>query len=549
MPNNYKKTKVVPAYGLADVKRGEKFVKEGMTYREAHKLSGVPRSVLQRYIKGGCKPQTLGSGRSSILSTEVEEVLEKCLVARSIMGYPCNRSELKDLVHEYVIANGMITPFSNGKPGNKWYANFMRRHPKLSLKKPEQIQKVRITSRDPFVVYSFFDMVGKLYEACQITASSAPFIFNADESGFGSDPSRLRGIGQKGVALNRISDGSGRESTSVLGCVSASGDCLPPLIVFKGKSVQPRWVSREEFPGTMYAATENGWMGEPTFFQWFTKMFISHVNTIREESGQQDQAAVLFFDGHSSHISLRIVEMALSNNVHLVKFPSHLTDKLQPLDVCVFGPIKTAWDKALVVHGNQRMGVGPARLQKTEFGTLLAQVWKNIPKRNIVSGFRTTGLFPLDKEKVPERWFNPSALQRYIREQAMNNNNPDIGAGDSVQIPVPTISHSDLTVTGTSSEIQSEAIDLSLPKRDEVEDKNGPSAVDIVTIFSASISKNTAVAGPSKAPVPRLKHHYLGEVLTTVEVSERLKEAEEKRNAKKRPATKPKPSSSKKPCN
>lgn len=133
MHNNYQKTKVVPAYGLADVKRGEKFVKEGMTYREAHKLCGVPRSVLQRYIKGGCKPQT-SSGRSSILSSEVEEVLEKSLVARSIMGYPCNRSELKDLVHEYVIANGMITPFSNGKPGNKWFANFMRR-PKVELEK------------------------------------------------------------------------------------------------------------------------------------------------------------------------------------------------------------------------------------------------------------------------------------------------------------------------------------------------------------------------------------------------------------------------------
>lgn len=66
-------------------------------------------------------------------------------------------------------------------------------------------------------------------------------------------------------------------------------------------------------------------------------MFIPHVNRVREEQDLLDKAAVLFFDGHASHISLRIVELALWANVKLIKFPSHLTDKMQPLEVCVFG--------------------------------------------------------------------------------------------------------------------------------------------------------------------------------------------------------------------
>lgn len=58
------------------------------------------------------------------------------------------------------------------------------------------------------------------------------FIFNADESGFNTDPSvkSKRAIGEKGKALNRVSGGSGRESISVLACVAF----LPPFIVFKG---------------------------------------------------------------------------------------------------------------------------------------------------------------------------------------------------------------------------------------------------------------------------------------------------------------------------
>lgn len=141
------------------------------------------------------------------------------------------------------------------------------------------------------------------------------------ESGFGSDPARLQAIGQKGVVLSRVADGSGRESTTVLACVLADGGHLPPLIVFKGLSVQPRWVAPDEFPGTMYAATKNGWMEESTFYQCFTKMFVPHVLNIRAIQGLQTQPSILYFDGHSSHISIRIIEAALANNIKLIKFP------------------------------------------------------------------------------------------------------------------------------------------------------------------------------------------------------------------------------------
>lgn len=52
-------------------------------------------------------------------------------------------------------------------------------------------------------------------------------IFNCDESGFSSDPSKVRAIGVKGVALSRISDASGRAFTSVLARVSGDRFFLP----------------------------------------------------------------------------------------------------------------------------------------------------------------------------------------------------------------------------------------------------------------------------------------------------------------------------------
>jgi len=61
-------------------------------------------------------------------------------------------------------------------------------------------------------------------------------------------------------------------------------------------------------------------------------MFVRNIETLRFTKNKPKQTAVLLFDGHSSHISLRILDLAIEKNIVLVKFPSHLIDSLQPLD-------------------------------------------------------------------------------------------------------------------------------------------------------------------------------------------------------------------------
>ncbi|KAF2880091.1 hypothetical protein ILUMI_26083 [Ignelater luminosus] len=48
------------------------------------------------------------------------------------------------------------------------------------------------------------------------TIDNPALVFNADESTFGNDPSRIKAIGERVKPLSRVSGGSGRESTSVL---------------------------------------------------------------------------------------------------------------------------------------------------------------------------------------------------------------------------------------------------------------------------------------------------------------------------------------------
>lgn len=142
-------------------------------------------------------------------------------------------------------------------------------------------------------------------------------MFKMEERGFPTDPSKMRALGEMGKPLSRVTRGNGRESTTVLSCIAADGTTIPPLIVFKGSAVQERWTSEEGFPGTLYAASKNGWVEEAIVYNWMTDAFIPLVKKLRMDCSLPDQAALLLFNSHASHHSLRIVEEAISNNIIL----------------------------------------------------------------------------------------------------------------------------------------------------------------------------------------------------------------------------------------
>ena len=54
---------------------------------------------------------------------------------------------------------------------------------------------------------------------------------------------------------------------------------------------------------------------------------------------------MLFLDGHGSHISFDLIELARSNNVDLFRLPAHTSHIMQPMDLGVFGPFKASWSR------------------------------------------------------------------------------------------------------------------------------------------------------------------------------------------------------------
>jgi hypothetical protein len=106
---------------------------------------------------------------------------------------------------------------------------------------------------------------------------------------------------------------------------------------------------------------------------------------------------MLIWDGFGTHKTLEILEFCFENNIILCRLPSHTSHKLQPCDVGVFGPLKTAYREQ--VERMERGGVNTVRKQHFTYLYSPARV-SSFTKRNILAAWRGSSLFPLNSERV-----------------------------------------------------------------------------------------------------------------------------------------------------
>lgn len=409
MPRNYVKKDTRKTYSDEVLSRAMALLEEGQSLRSVSKNLGIEKMFLYRYRKKNSvgSPECRKVGRRTALPPEVENTFGDHLKLLAKWGFALGKKEVLLTVKDYVEANGMVVPFKDGMPGDDWFHNFCHRQ-KLSLKSLEPLEKSRrVATGDPFTVYGFYDVLEEQIAALGLSEKPQN-IHNLDETSFCSDSSRVKGLSGIGQKAHRYTAGSGRDNTTVLACCSASGEVLPPLIVFQGRRLWSTWKGSNDIPGTFYAATDNGWMTSAVFLEWFIK-FCELV---------KDRPLLVIFDGHLTHLDMETVKYAMSQNVTIIKLPPHTTDVLQPLDKACFRPLKYKWDTSLLswTRSNQR------KLQKHEFVDLLCKVWpEGLTAENVRSGFQSTGIYPPNRSKYPVTRFDPIKYKRYLTHRSRSD--------------------------------------------------------------------------------------------------------------------------------
>lgn len=145
------------------------------------------------------------------------------------------------------------------------------------------------------------------------------------------------------------------------------------------------------------------------------KVFLPHV---RRLPGKK----ILLCDNLSSHISVEVVDLCKESNVEFVCLPANSTDKLQPLDVGVFAPMKRKWREQLQRYADQDPSA--KLLTKSSFPGMLKELYESLnTKEHLPKAFERCGLYPINRAKVLERI--PASLQlteiaQHVDEQLIN---------------------------------------------------------------------------------------------------------------------------------
>ncbi len=200
--------------------------------------------------------------------------------------------------------------------------------------------------------------------------------------------------------------------------VFADGTFMPPHFIVKGKK-RPKWwgnpqfkalLQSTEFAGATLSVQENGWMDSEIFLTWFEEYFLPFTAGRRTNK----TPIILLLDNFSGHVHPSTLNIAKESHVVMVGLPPHSTHITQPLDVTLMKPLKDYWSSVIVALQVQnpwtryteedviRLLCEPNSTLGMKPGT--DQPWspfaKAFTKANIKSAFVTTGLWPVDFERV-----------------------------------------------------------------------------------------------------------------------------------------------------
>ena len=83
-----------------------------------------------------------------------------------------------------------------------------------------------------------------------------------------------------------------KSQVTVVACVSAGGQCLPPMVIWDRKMFPPE-LAVGEVPGTIYGLSDKGWIDQQFFDMWFHMHFLCYA--------PPTCPLLLLMDGNSSH--------------------------------------------------------------------------------------------------------------------------------------------------------------------------------------------------------------------------------------------------------
>lgn len=184
---------------ISSMKKAVEAVKiDKLSFRRAAELYAVPKSTLERRVKGRQDTDAPAS-RPTVFTSDQENKLVGHILEMANCGFGLTIDDVCRTAYSMALSLQIKHPFntSKAKAGYDWYSGFMGRHPQLAIRKPEGLSAARGMMLNKNVVTSYFQLLGDTMERLKLFDKGSQ-IYNVDESGINTVHTPGKIIGQRG---------------------------------------------------------------------------------------------------------------------------------------------------------------------------------------------------------------------------------------------------------------------------------------------------------------------------------------------------------------
>lgn len=353
----------------------------------------IPRTTLRNKFSGK-SPRGLKrhGGYHSLLGKETEETIAQWIVQSANQGFPVSREGLLTTVEKLVTDSPDVVGFKEKRPSKKWYYNFLNRHPDVAAKKTEYANRTRRNITKEKIHQWFKDVEAQLEDHMVVLQQHPERIFNLDELVVHLNAKGELALGPMGRHVFIEYNNADKESISTTLFVNATGTFVPPLTVFKYERL-PAIATKSTPSNWNIGKTDSGCMNPKSFYEYITSVFLPFLDDKKIE-----RPVVVFLDGHSAHLTMHLSSFCRDQGIILVALPPNAAFILQPFDIAIFQPIKARWGFMKRAWKNAHDG---REATKFDIPNILEKaITEDCMVQNIISGFRTTGLYPFDVNSI-----------------------------------------------------------------------------------------------------------------------------------------------------
>jgi DDE superfamily endonuclease/helix-turn-helix, Psq domain/Tc5 transposase DNA-binding domain len=360
-------------------------IANGQSVQKAALQWGIPRTTIRNRIRGRESRKEAFSGLQR-LSPVQEQRLTSWILTQGELGLPPTHAQIRQFVQRILAVKGDHQPL-----GKHWMQAFLKRNPTIQTQKAYSRESARVNGASTEVIRPWFNHLS----LPEVQAIKPENRYNMDEAGI------MEGLGENGLVIGSAGKRSiqkkfpgSRVWTTFIECVSASGVALPPLVIFKGKSVQQQWFPEDlqPFYTWEFTASANGWTSDEIAVEWLEKLFIPLA--IPSDSREK---RLLILDGHGSHETTDFMYLCFQHNIYLLYLPPHTSHVLQPLDLSIFSALKHYYRKQI---GYLNLLTDSSPIGKQNFLLCYQKARKDaLSVSNIKSGWKASGLWPVSSAK------------------------------------------------------------------------------------------------------------------------------------------------------